>query len=432
MTYAEAERFLFEELTNYLRTGSVGSPDAGRPTRAKILRLLGRLGHPHARPECDFVHVGGTNGKGTVSTCIASISSATGVSTGLYTSPHYVRFTERIRVDGEEISPEAVVAFCERYRDDLLDLRCSFFEATAAMAFWYFRERRVERAVVEVGLGGTWDATNVIRPSVSIVTNIGYDHTEVLGSTLDRIAAEKVAIAKSRSRLLVGRWQGLPHEIFAAHCEGVASTLAYAEECVQMASDGRGFYLRDHVGAQVAIEPQRYLAGPYAVENVRTAVAATRLWRGGCSVGAVERGLEGLSDYGFKGRMQTVQRSPLVIADAAHNPEAWAAILPVVASRLPEGGTLRVVCGFKRGKTPDAFFRELPQGARLYLCEASALAMPVGQVLAKAAAFDASDHETVASALTAALNAAGANDLLFIGGSSYVVGDALAYFEART
>ncbi len=443
MTYAEAEHFLFYQLANYLRTGnldgtgSVSTPtSATLPSRANILAMLYRLGNPHASPNLEFVHVAGTNGKGTVSHCIAAMCTGVGIRTGLYTSPHYASFRERIKLDGRLIPEADVVEFVERYSHDLLDIGCTYFEATAAMAFWFFRKEKVELAVLEVGLGGTWDASNVMLPLVSVITNIGFDHQEVLGHTLQRIAAEKAGIIKARATVVVGRRQAETTPVFAALAAGLRSKLVFAEDAVEVAVEP------GDASTSVTIQAVRDgeevvdtdLQGPFVAENIRTAIATfvevqscsahAELARHKAFTSAVH-GLRELKAYGYIGRFHQLSLKPRVIADAGHNAEAWAEVLPELTN-LPHQ-QLHVVCGFKNGKDARPFFAGLPAGAIVYLTQSSALGMPTDQLLELSPG--ATSFARVGEAYEQAVKDADVEDLIFVGGSSYIVGDLLAYLK---
>ena len=442
MTYADAERFLFRELRNYRNTGSVAdapadpttgegevAPPRQYPTKARLLTFLAETGHPHAAPGVRYVHVAGTNGKGTVSHCVAAMARAAGLRVGLYTSPHYVEFRERVRIDGAMISEGEVVEFVARHRDRMLALKLSFFEATAALAFHAFAARGVEVAVLEVGLGGTWDASNVITPLVSVVTNIDLEHTAELGPTRMHIAGEKAAVIKTGTPVVVGRRHPETDPVFEATAAGLHARLVYADEAI----------------APGTPLPPSELAGPFDDENLRVAIATWRLAGEalGLSTAAVERGYPGLtrlSEQGYRGRFQLLSRSPLVLVDAGHNAAAWSRCVPhalaVWAAWRAERGDPPsrpfVVCGFKADKPVEQFFEYLPAGARVHVSQASVLTDTPEALLPRApAAFAKTGHATVAAGLEEVLAEAGPDDFVFVGGSSYVVGDAIAYFARR-
>ena len=452
MTYAEAEDFLVNGLRSYRRTGSVAQSDSDSgpsgfrqnlPTRALILRLLHKLGDPHRANERAYVHVAGTNGKGTTSTAIAAMCTAHGLRTGLYTSPHYIRLNERCRVDGSPI-PEAYIAtWVDAHHKLLLELEVSFFEAIAALAFCYFATSECDVVVLEVGMGGTWDATNVIDPTVSVITNISFDHTRELGHTLDRIAAEKAAVIKPGRPVIIGRHQSLPHQVFASTTAGLGSRLKYADECIKLSpgADGEWSYTLQsayEIGVQKGVF-NTSLRGPFVKENLTTAIAAFHVLMDAISPGSIDlsmglRGLANLTGYGYMGRMQLLQHEPTILVDAGHNVDAWEPAMATLRT-LTTDKELTVICGFKLHKDPSAFLRAIPAGSEVYLVQSEVLGATPQQVLAKAepqatAHLQLRDARTLRQARTQALERLPHTGVLFVGGSSYLVGDYLSLHEA--
>ncbi len=431
MTYGETVDYLFGLLPMYQRTGAF----VGKFDLAKTYALLEVLGDPHRGRA--FVHVAGTNGKGSVSHAIATLCTSMGLKTGLYTSPHYVDYRERIRIDGQMVEEAFVVDFVDAHRDLIERTGASFFEFTVAMAFAYFAERDCNIAVVEVGMGGRLDSTNVIKPLLSVITNIGLDHTEVLGETLELIAAEKAGIIKPGVPVLVGRHQDETWPVFERFAERLNSPLRLAGELVQMHEDEAAFRFR--VAPAGEDEPWGVLAkadlsirGPFAQENVTTALAAFAILR------EVYPGLTQVPDYrvltrmeelsGYRGRyvgFRQNEQSARVIADAGHNPDGWAGIVPAVVAGAG-GEHVHVVCGFVKGKKPEQFTSLWPAGTTFYIGQ---LDLPRAQPLAETLAHlsdsgpSVTTYATIAEAYASAQSAAAAHELIFVGGSSFVVGE---------
>ena len=416
MTYDETVAYLYRLLPDYQRTGRA----AGKIDLSKTLALLAAMGNPHHRLR--VVHVGGTNGKGTVSHLLASFATASGLRAGLYTSPHYVDFRERIRIDGAEIGRDRVVAFAAEHRSLIERVRASFFEFTVAMAFAHFAAEQVDLAVIEVGLGGRLDSTNVIDPLLSVITNVDLDHTEVLGDTRAAIAREKAGIIKPGRPVVIGRFQEETWPVFR--------TVAAEREAPMYKSwrypEAR---LRDVKWAALSMQ------GPFAAENARTALAAYEVLRKQTPLpeprySALER-MDHWSGYG--GRYAEVSTGgPRVVVDAGHNLAAWEQVVPAVVSEA-SAKTCHVVCGFVRGKAPLSFARLWPASTRFYVGDMPALPRnkPRAQTIAELAAggIDAADFASIPEAFAAAQQEAASDETVFVGGSSFVVGD---FYEATS
>ena len=438
-SYAETVDYLFGLLPMYQRTGAL----VGKYDLSKTVTLLDALGNPHRGLR--IVHVGGTNGKGSVSHAIASLATAAGLKVGLYTSPHYVDYRERIRVDGITVGEEFVVGFVAQHRSLIEALEVSFFEFTVAMAFSYFQHRAVDLAVIEVGLGGRLDSTNVVDPLLSVITNIDLDHTEVLGDTHALIAAEKAGIIKPNRPVVIGRHRPDTWEVFDRTAHQRQAPIYLAEELVTVSANPEQveiyFEKRENhtstLGPLLLPTASLSIRGPYVVENVRTALAAYALLRSQSDlplappIGSALQHMEALSGYrGRFVRFRQNETQPLVIADAGHNLAAWQQIVPAVVAEAAHvgSGVVRVVCGFVRGKHPSAFVTLCPRGTRFYCGDldlprnkpsAETLAELPPQVLAKG-------YPTIAEAFRAALKEAAPDETIFVGGSSFVVGAFLA------
>ena len=424
--YAATVAYLFGRLPMYQRTGDLG----GKLDLSRTRALLGALGDPQRRLAC--LHVGGTNGKGSVSHALASLLTAQGRRVGLYTSPHYVDYRERIRVDGEMVAEDYVVDFVARHEGLIERVGASFFEFTVALAFSYFAEVGVDLAVIEVGLGGRLDSTNVIEaPLVSTITNIDLEHTEVLGGTRAAIAQEKAGIIKPGRPAVIGRYDAETWPVFASFAERQRAPLVLARDRVRV-ERVPGSYLIEAAGDTWEV-PQATLdlRGPFATENLQTALATYRVlaheielppW----DLSALTRMRE-LS--GYTGRFLTLAQNPLLVADAGHNPAAWSRLVPEVVALRPDA-RVHVVCGFVAGKRPLDFLALWPAGTRFYLGELDLPRnRPTAETLAEVAGagLTITRHDSIAAAYEQAANAAADEDLVFVGGSSYVVG---AFLEA--
>lgn len=431
-SYAATVEYLFGLLPMYQRTGAF----VGKIDLDKTRDLLAALGNPHEGRH--FVHVGGTNGKGSVSHAIATLCTAAGLKAGLYTSPHYVDYRERIRVDGEMISEAFVVDFVEEHRDLIEETQASFFEFTVAMAFAYFAAEEVDLAVIEVGLGGRLDSTNVITPLLSVITNIGLDHTEVLGETLKLIAAEKAGIMKPERPVVVGRFQEQTWPVFRAFADRLPTQLFLASDLIDIHESEDSIYVQaadtsEYKSWDVLPKGELSIRGPYAVENIRTALAAHVMLQrtyppgrlGLADCGALRR-MEELS--GYQGRFVRFRQNELsarVIADAAHNIDGWRGIVPAVVGEAA-GQRIHVVCGFVKGKNPLQFVSLWPAHTRLYL---GLLDLPRAQPLTETqdalreSGYPLASFDSIASAYEAAQITAAPDELIFVGGSSFVVGE---------
>ena len=415
-TYAETVEYLFGLLPMYQRTGTL----TGKYDLSKTEALLSALGDPHRR--LLTVHVGGTNGKGSVSSAIASLCSAAGRRVGLYTSPHYVDYRERVRIDGAMVPEDYVVDFVAQHEALIARTGASFFEFTVALAFSYFAAEGVDLAVIEVGLGGRLDSTNVIDPLLSVITNVDLDHTEVLGDTRAAIAREKAGIIKPGRPVVIGRFQEETWPVFR--------TVAAEREAPMYKSwrypEAR---LRDVKWAALSMQ------GPFAAENARTALAAYEVLRKQTPLpeprySALER-MDHWSGYG--GRYAEVSTGgPRVVVDAGHNLAAWEQVVPAVVSEA-SAKTCHVVCGFVRGKSPLSFARLWPASTRFYVGDMPALPRnkPRAQTIAELAAggIDAADFASIPEAFAAAQQEAASDETVFVGGSSFVVGD---FYEATS
>ena len=380
------------------------------------LLLDEHLGHPHRLFRS--IHVAGTNGKGSCSHTLAAILQSAGYRVGLYTSPHLVDFRERIRVNGVPVSEQYVVDFVERERSFFEPLHPSFFELTTAMAFRYFADCHVDVAVVEVGLGGRLDCTNLISPDLSVITNISFDHTQFLGHTLAAIAREKAGIIKPHTPVVVGEVLPETRSVFEQKAQAMEAPLYFAEE-------------QSLLYADVEME----LKGCYQQKNRATVLAAIPLLQqAGYRVGEAEvrRGFAQVVELtGLQGRWQQLQEAPRMVCDTGHNVGG----IRYVAEQLKSQHcrTLRMVMGMVNDKDIRGVLALLPRQAVYYFTQASVKrALPVEEFarLAMEAGLQGSCYPDVASAVRAAQKESLPEDFIFVGGSSYIVADLLTCRDA--
>ena len=404
MTYKQTLDWLFAQLPMYQRIGGANYKIDLDKTHA----LMNLLGHP----ENGFksIHVAGTNGKGSVSHMLASTLQENGLKVGLYTSPHLKDFRERIKINGELISEKKVIDFVDQHKDTFTQLQLSFFEMTVGMAFDYFAKEKVDIAVIEVGMGGRLDSTNVIKPLVSVITNIGLDHTAFLGDSLEKIAGEKAGIIKRDIPVVVGKSQNETQSVFRAVAKEVNAPLIFADH-------------RPHCALKSDLK------GSYQKENIQTAFVALQLLPHHLKPDAltIKAGFSNtISNTGLRGRWEILQTEPLVIADTGHNEDGIRAVLSQLAETPHE--ELHMVWGMVNDKDVAKVLAMLPVKAHYYFCQPSIpRALPVDVLFqaATTAGLAGKSYPTVAEAKRAALANAKADDLVFIGGSTFVVADAL-------
>ena len=429
MNYTQTLEFLFQSLPAFETQGATGY----KPGLERITAFCRHIGNPQRN--FFTIHVAGTNGKGSVAHIIASVLQQAGYRTGLFTSPHLRDFRERIRVDGEMIPKQKVVNFVDKHHDKMVELELSFFEMTAAMAFDYFAQSDVEVAVIETGLGGRLDATNIIVPILSIVTNIGLEHTALLGDTLQKIAAEKAGIIKKSIPVIVGEADNRYDEVFEQVAAANKSRVIYAEKaflCEEQHPEGehQRFRLRRTRDDQ-AFEVELDLQGDYQRRNIVTASAAVDFLHEETPLTISRRAyLEGMknaaANTSLMGRWQKLAEAPLTICDTGHNAHgiAW------VARQLKETPHRELYCiiGFVRDKDLAHILPLLPHDAHYIFTQArSERALPAADLTAKAAIYGLHGEtvEQVADALARARELASPEDMIFIGGSTYVVAEAL-------
>jgi len=360
MTYAQVLKWMFSQLPVFQRVGKA----AYKVNLDNTYAIMAHLNNPHL--QFKSIHLAGTNGKGSTAHMLASIYQEAGYKTALYTSPHLRDFRERIRINGQMISQEAVVSFIEENKEGFETIKPSFFEMTVGMAFQYFAHEKVDIAIVETGLGGRLDSTNVIFPELSIITNIGKDHTQFLGDTLVQIAQEKAGIIKKDTPLIVGKYQLETQKVFTQKAQEMHAELIWAADNFMVTREGSLYqikkkeqdFLRDiHIP----------LEGNYQKENIQTAVAAA--YHQGISVAFIKKGLENvIKNTSLMGRWQILKKQPLCIADTAHNLEG----LKLVMEQLKalEYKKLHFVLGVVDDKDLKKILPFFPKDAFYYFCKA--------------------------------------------------------------
>jgi len=426
--YADTVRYLMGALPMYQSCGAA----AYKSTLATSLALDAHDGHPHQHYRT--LHVAGTNGKGSVSHMLCAALMAQGYRVGLFTSPHLVDYRERIRVDGQMVSEAYVVQYVEARRALFEQLRPSFFEMSAALAFSYFAAQAVDFAVIEVGMGGRLDSTNVITPEVSVITNISYDHTAFLGHTLAAIAGEKAGIIKRGVPVVVGERSPETEPVFTARAEEMGAPLRFADHelrAVESECSRQGLRVVYSRADGTRLEARTDLRGEVQVQNVATALCAIEALRARgveLSESAVADGLLHVqARTGLRGRWQQVGDAPTIICDTGHNEAGLRRVMHQLEG-LP-GERLHMVMGFVNDKEVGTILPLLPRRAIYYWTQASVpRALPAGELAqaAHGAGLEGGVYPTVPEAVCAARRAAGDADVIFIGGSTFVVADALA------
>ncbi|MBL7850795.1 MAG: bifunctional folylpolyglutamate synthase/dihydrofolate synthase [Cyclobacteriaceae bacterium] len=389
------------------------------------LALCESLGNPERKFKS--IHVAGTNGKGSTSHMLAAILQAAGYRTGLYTSPHLKEFTERIRIDGREIEQDFVVDFVDRMRPELDRIQPSFFEMTVGMAFDYFARRQVDVAVIEVGLGGRLDSTNVITPELSVITNISWDHMALLGNTLQKIASEKAGIIKRGVPVVVSERQEEVEDVFIGRAGQLGCDLVFASDIIQLhqQSDGYDVYQGGGVWLE-GLNPG--LKGRYQEKNLPGVLAAVlALTDLGYEISneAIKEGIAHTTQLtGLKGRWQIIRQNPLTICDTGHNEAGILAVLDQL--RETPHRRLHMVIGMVNDKDISKILNLLPKEAVYYFCQARIpRAMDARELAGQAASFGLKGvvEPDVNAALRKATAEAGPGDVIFVGGSTFVVGE---------
>lgn len=426
--YNEAIEFLYTSMPMFQRVGA----SAYKPGLDTVKLLDGKFGNPHLKYKT--IHIAGTNGKGSTAHTLAAILQSAGYRVGLYTSPHLVDFRERIRVNGTMISHEAVVDFVNRYRAMSLNCHPSFFELTMAMAFEYFAREKVDIAVIETGLGGRLDSTNIITPILSIITNISFDHTAFLGDSLKSIAGEKAGIIKPSIPIVIGEAYGEVRDVFTHKALEQNSPIFFAQ-------DEQRFAGVDYLDDGLLYRATQYgdivgeLMGDCQPKNAATILTALPLLEAqslSITPQAVKEGFAHVTTLtGLMGRWMTLQRNPHVVCDTGHNVGGW----EYISRRLHSiDGTLHMVIGFVNDKDVSHILEMMPKTAKYYITNAAIeRAMPATQLaeIATQCGLIGEQYPSVEEAYNAALAKAAPADTIFIGGSTFIVADLLTFLKER-
>ena len=428
MNYSQTLDYLFSRLPMYQRVGAA----AYKADLKNTIKICHILGNPQNKLEC--IHVAGTNGKGSTSHMIAAVLQKAGYKVGLYTSPHLLDFRERIKINGKMIAKEYIVDFVEKHKTKFEEIEPSFFEWTVGLAFDYFAEKEVDVAVIEVGLGGRLDSTNVINPVVSVITNIGYDHMNLLGDTLQKIAVEKAGIIKSRKPVVVSQYQPQISQIFSDKAKELKASIQFASKeykVIETKKENNNLFVT--VLNKKNNENKTYqldLTGTYQCKNLLGVIAALNvIVENGFIINEedIQKGLSNVVKLtGLMGRWQTISEKPLVICDTGHNEDGIKEVLYNLS--LQKYRQLHFVIGVVNDKDVSSVLKLLPKDAVYYFTMASVpRALPGVELKLKAGeiGLKGNSYHTVKEALEAAKQNAKQSDLIFVGGSTFIVGDAL-------
>ena len=426
MNYKEALEYLYNSTPVFEHVGASAYKEGLQNT----LALDEHFGHPHRTYRT--IHIAGTNGKGSCSHTIASILQEAGYKVGLYTSPHLVDFRERIKVNNICISEKDVIDFVEQERCFFEPLHPSFFELTTAMAFQYFEKEHVDIAVIEVGLGGRLDCTNIITPILSIITNISFDHTQFLGDTLEKIAAEKAGIIKHGVPGVIGEYTEETRTVFEAKAQELGAPIVFAQDSNRIVSSeamgngGRRYTTAD--GKRFEGE----LGGDYQEKNTRTVLEACGILK---EMGVITNDIhiyEGIRkvclNTGLLGRWQILSDKPLTVCDTGHNVAGWEYLSEQIKRQKCK--TMRIVFGMVDDKDINSVMSLLPDNASYYFTQAAckrALDSHTVASIARKHGLTGKTYDNVAEAYTQARSEADIDDFIFIGGSSYIVADLLSF-----
>jgi len=403
VNYKETLDWMFSKLPMYQRQGNT----AFKKDLTNTLALAKHLDNPHQ--QFKSIHVAGTNGKGSTSHMLAAILQEAGYKVGLYTSPHLKDFRERIKVNGKLIRKNCVINFVKRNQSFLETQKLSFFEMTVGLAFEHFAKQQIDIAVIEVGLGGRLDSTNIITPEVSVITNIGYDHTQMLGETLLEIAFEKAGIIKEHIPVVIGEKQREVLDVFIAQANKKKASLTIAED-------------------EVVDSYKTDLQGVYQLKNIKTAVQAIKILRiKGFKISDrnIKDGLlHVVKNTGLLGRWQILSNQPMVVCDTAHNKEGLTHVLRQLEEEQYEN--LHIVLGVVNDKNLDILLPMFPKKAQYYFCKPNIpRGLEAGKLQKEAVKFNLNGKifTTIKEALNTAKVMAKTNDLIFVGGSTFVVAE---------
>jgi len=428
MTYKETLDFLFSQLPAFTRIGKA----AYKANLDNTIALSESLGNPHL--EFKSVHIAGTNGKGSSSHFIASIFQEAGYKTGLFTSPHLKDFRERIRINGKPISKLRVVRFVEENKELFASLKPSFFEMNVALAFSYFAQQKVDIAIIETGLGGRLDSTNIITPELSLITNISFDHRDLLGDTLAKIAYEKAGIIKKQVPVIIGEHAFETDSVFIERANELSAKICFAEDEVewkvisQQTIDSRMHLQINGSMLNKNIHLNSPLSGHYQLKNLKGVLASVgklRSLRWNITDENIIQGVANvIKNTGLKGRWDILQTQPHVVADTGHNEAGIKEILEQI--RLVTFEKLHIVWGMVNDKEISTILSMMPKDACYYFCQAKIPRALDAQLLASQAGefgLHGKKYSSVKAALNAAKRTAKQHDMVLVGGSTFVVAE---------
>jgi len=410
---------------------------AYKPNLDNTYALLHALGDPHLMLKC--IHIAGTNGKGSTSNMLAAVLQSAGYKTGLYTSPHLLDFRERIRIDGKMISKKYVSDFVTRNQEIFQEIKPSFFEMTVALCFEYFARKKVDIAVIETGLGGRLDSTNVIHPLISIITNIGLDHTNLLGNSLEAIAMEKAGIIKEKTPVVIGETDPKTKSVFIRKAKEMNSEIYFADQCVttklkSQSNNHQTFDVGD--GKKTWISSLKVtLAGHYQQHNITTALQSIKLLKPHFNITNknIINGMGHIQKYtSFAGRWQAIQKNPLVILDTGHNAHGLSQSLTQL--KKVNATQTHFIFGVVQDKKLDDILTLLPKNFFYHLCAPQLpRALPASQLKAifETQQLKHQVYKNVTDAYKSALKSCKRNDVLFVGGSTFVVAEVMEYLKKK-
>lgn len=422
MKYQECLDFLYLQLPSYQRSGR----RAYKENLDNTVALLNVLDHPEHKIKC--VHIAGTNGKGTSAHAIAAVLQASDYKVGLYTSPHLKSFRERIKINGHQIDQNSIIDFVKKHKDIIKVISPSFFEMTVAMAFDYFAAQRVDIAVIETGLGGRLDSTNVIDPEVALITNIGLDHTDILGDSLEKIAAEKAGIMKKNKPVIIGSFQNRLINLFKVQAAEKGALLIQLSDQYQITPKAKGQY---HISKkdELLLEKITFdIKAKYFVKNIPGILEVLlQLKKKGWKI-SPDQMVSGLgkiiTSTGLKGRFQTLSNAPKVIADVSHNLEGITELIAQV--NLLEPKQLHIIYGAAKDRNIDEIFNQFPKEAQYYLTSGNNSRLMDLKSLAQIADKNSQEKReflNVNLALTFVKLIADRDDVILITGSTFIIGE---------
>lgn len=430
MTYAETLQYLYKQFPSFKKYGS----KAVKYGLQNIEALCELLHHPHQ--QFKSIHIAGTNGKGSVTHIVAAIFMQAGFKTATLTSPHYKDFRERIKINGQYIPKEAVIKFIENYRTDIDQLQASFFEITTAMAFWYFAQQQIDIAIIETGLGGRLDSTNIILPKLSVITNIGLDHQQMLGNSLAKIAYEKAGIIKENTPVVIGERHAETQAVFEEVATQRQAPLYFSDEILQV-SDAENVDVQvnrhqlsyDNPSKKMTFETD--IKGNYQQLNLQTALSAIEIYQkyNGTIIenAALKQALQSIkTTTNLLGKWMVLQQAPLVIVDSAHNENGISIVLDSIKKIAYQ--KLHIVFGMMKDKAVDPILQLLPKQAQYYFCSPNfkrALDVKTLAIQAKQQQLFGETYASVKTAFHAAKEHAHKNDVVLIIGSCFVVAEVL-------